>query len=333
MYPFCAAQSQAKTGIHFKKKRMSRTPTMRAPAALRFPSSGAPSSFSQISNNEKMTLLASIFRANRSKKPDASFLASPIAARQLRLGARWVGQGTLAHANSVVAPLPRSAPVSVGALPSFLSSRNLAGLSFFASKKTEAIQGEKTVEPARLADPPAGAGASAAAEAPASPSPASSSAEEKPAKGFLSLFSPKNDKPRGASVESPAAENARKIREQGSQVESEKPHQEPQQKRRFFFGRCKTAESRDCAGSGVCAPKKKAKIPLASRLCSFLSGFLIASGCAFYIIYYQLDEATVHLHILAKDAAYRMASVEKKLHALEKQIGQKELGNVEDAAR
>ncbi|KEP66065.1 UNVERIFIED_CONTAM: hypothetical protein HHA_313070 [Hammondia hammondi] len=329
MYPLYGAQAQAKTATHLKKTLMSRTPTMRAPASLRFPSSRTPLSFSPISNIEKMTLLASISRANRSRKPAASFLASPIAARQLPLSAPWVGQGSLAHANFPVAPLPRSASVSVGALPSFLASRNLTGLSFFASKKTEATQGEKTVEPARPPAPPAGAGASAVAEPPASPS-----AEGKPAKGFFSLFSSKKDKLRDASVENPAAENAGKIREQGSPVESqEKPHQEPKQKKRFFFGCCKSAESRDCAGSSVFTPKKKAKVPLASRLRSFLSGFLIASGCAFYIIYYQLDEATVHLHILAKDAAYRMASVEKKLHALEKQIGQKELGNVEDASR
>lgn len=63
-----------------------------------------------------------------------------------------------------------------------------------------------------------------------------------------------------------------------------------------------------------------------------MSGFLIASGCAFYVIYYQLDEATVHLHVLAKDAAYRMASVEKKLHALERKIEHRELGKA-DATR
>ncbi|PHJ24098.1 transmembrane protein [Cystoisospora suis] len=65
----------------------------------------------------------------------------------------------------------------------------------------------------------------------------------------------------------------------------------------------------------------KARASFCQRMKSFVSGFLVASGIGFYVLFYQLDDSTLRLQVLAKDAAHQMATVEAKLHALERRVG------------
>lgn len=77
----------------------------------------------------------------------------------------------------------------------------------------------------------------------------------------------------------------------------------------------------------------KARVSFCQRMKSFVSGFLVASGIGFYVLFYQLDDSTVRLQILAKDAAHQMATVEAKLHALERRVGLRAMESAEQPTR
>ncbi|PFH34256.1 hypothetical protein BESB_074080 [Besnoitia besnoiti] len=187
------------------------------------------------------------------------------------------------------------ASVSSGAL----GARSFAGWSLWGGKS--AAKETKKASEGAIASPLA---TTAETRGAAPPSPVAP-AEPAPARSSFFRFGGEAKQP----VHAPAAE-----------PQFAKPEAPVDPKKGFSFNRIKAATPTEAPTPNAAEKQKKRKVPFFARLRSFLCGFLVASGGAFYILYYQLEDATARLHILAKDAAYRMATVENKLHALEKKL-------------